>query len=286
MQEAYEITMANTKKCAERSKRNHDSKVRSSVLHEGDLVLVRNMTSRGETGKLRNHWEDHIHKVIHQVGKDMHIYEVIPEQGKARGRRMLHRNLLLPCDHLPLEIQLKPAKAKRQSTAWTSKGREQQHQKADDDDSDDNNYGYYPPRDQPPPMILPQVDTDTQDMDKEVEQLSQDVEPQQQNNCQQEQDSGDTLTEGDTSGQQEIIAQEDTDLEERTSIMQSPVQSETHYGHEQRYQRPVRERRPPRVFTYYQLGNPGCYSTGLTSNTMYWYPPAPYGAMQAEKVYG
>ncbi|KAF7710853.1 hypothetical protein HF521_009725, partial [Silurus meridionalis] len=36
MQEAYEITTANAKKCAEKSKRNYDSKVRSSVLHEGD----------------------------------------------------------------------------------------------------------------------------------------------------------------------------------------------------------------------------------------------------------
>ena len=127
----------------------------------------------------------------------MPIYEVIPEQGKARGRRMLHRNLLLPGDHLPLEIQLKPAKAKRQSTAWISKGREQQHQETDDDDSDDDDYGYYPLRDQPPPVIQPQVDTDRQDTDKEVEQLSQDAEPQPQNNCQLEQDSEDTLRKGD-----------------------------------------------------------------------------------------
>lgn len=117
MQEAYEITTANAKKCAEKSKRNYDSKVGSSVLHEGDRVLVRNLTPRGGTGKLRNHWEDCVHKVIRQVGKDMPIYEVISEQGKARGRRVLHRNLLLPCDHLPLEIQLKPAEAKRQITA-------------------------------------------------------------------------------------------------------------------------------------------------------------------------
>lgn len=117
MQEAYEITTANAKKCAEKSKRNYDSKVRSSVLHEGDRVLVRNLTPRGGTGQLQNHWEDCVHKVIRQVGKDMPIYEVISEQGKARGRRVLHRNLLLPCDHLPLEIQLKPAEAKRQITA-------------------------------------------------------------------------------------------------------------------------------------------------------------------------
>ncbi|KAJ8006625.1 hypothetical protein DPEC_G00109180 [Dallia pectoralis] len=227
MQEAYEITAANTKKSAEKSKRNHDRKVRSSVLHEGDRVLVRNLTPRGGTGKLRNHWEDCIHKVIRQVGKDMPIYEVISEQGKARGRRILHRNLLLPCDHLPLEIQLKPTKAKRQITARTRKGKEQQHQESDVEDSDEDDYGYSPPRDQFLPVIQPEVDTDSQDADKEYEQLSQDAEPQQQDICQLEQDSGDTLTERDASGQQEITAQEDTALEEGTSIVQSPVQSGT-----------------------------------------------------------
>ena len=73
MQEAYEITKANTKKCAERCKRNHDNKVRSSVLNEGDRVLIRNMTSRGGTGKLRNHWEDDIHKLICQMGRDPYM---------------------------------------------------------------------------------------------------------------------------------------------------------------------------------------------------------------------
>lgn len=68
-----EITRANAKKCAERSRKNYDSKVRSSVLHEGGHVLVRNMTPRGGTGKLCNHWEDCIHKVIRQLGKDMPI---------------------------------------------------------------------------------------------------------------------------------------------------------------------------------------------------------------------
>lgn len=131
------------KKCAERSKRNHDNKVRSSVLNEGDRVLIRNMTPRGGTGKLRNHWEDCIHKVIRQVGKDMPIYEVIPEQGKARGRRILHRNLLLPCDHLPLEIQLKPANVKRRITAQTRRDKDQTDQETNNDDSDDDDYGYY-----------------------------------------------------------------------------------------------------------------------------------------------
>lgn len=52
MQEACDTTAKNTKKSAERNKGNYDNKVRSSVLYEGDRVLVRNLTPRGGTGKL------------------------------------------------------------------------------------------------------------------------------------------------------------------------------------------------------------------------------------------
>lgn len=87
MQEAYELTRENARRSVERGKRNHDNKVRSSVLEEGDHVLVRNMTLRGGTGKLRSHWEDSIYKVVRLVNKDLPIYEVVPEQGKGRDSR-------------------------------------------------------------------------------------------------------------------------------------------------------------------------------------------------------
>lgn len=136
----------------------------------------------------------------------MPIYEVLPEQGKGKGRgsRILHHNLLLPCDHLPLEIQLKPAKVKRQITAHTSRDREEQNQEADNDGSDDDDdYGYYMPRDQPLPVVQPQVNTNREDADWKVTQPSQDAEPQQQDIPQLDQNRGNILTEEDTSGQEE-----------------------------------------------------------------------------------
>lgn len=274
MQEAYEITAGNAKKIADRNKRNHDNKVRSSVLHEGDRVLVRNMTPRGGTGKLRNHWEDCIHKVIRQVGKDMPIYEVTSEQGKGRGSRILHRNLLLPCDNLPLEIQLQPAKLKRKAKAQNSSETGVTNQ--DDDDSDEDDYGYYyRPVDQPLPVMQP-VNTDGEDVT--------DVEHQQQNVPQQQeaQDIGDMLNEEETLDQEEAQVQEEPVVEERMSAPPSPVPSDNS-DTERHYHRPVRERRAPRVFTYDQLGHPTCCSAGPPSNIMYWYPPVPlpYGAMQA-----
>lgn len=40
MQEAFVIAKENSMKTVERNKRNYDGKVRSSVLHPGDRVLV------------------------------------------------------------------------------------------------------------------------------------------------------------------------------------------------------------------------------------------------------
>lgn len=115
MQEAYEKRKNSARKSAERGKRNHDRKVRSSELEPGDRVLVRNLTPRGGTGKLRSHWEETIHKVVRRVNKDAPFYKVVPEQGKGRDSRILHRNLLLPCDHPPLEVPLQVARSQRKN---------------------------------------------------------------------------------------------------------------------------------------------------------------------------
>ncbi len=104
MQEAYAIARENAHKTAQRNKRNYDGKVRSTVLSPGDRVLVRNLTPRGGPGKLRNYWEDLIQVVVKQVGKDVPIYELRPEHGKGRSR-VIHGNLLLPCDQLPVETE-------------------------------------------------------------------------------------------------------------------------------------------------------------------------------------
>ena len=87
-------------KSAIRGKRNYDKRVRSSALQVGDRVLVRNLTPRGDPGKLRAFWEDEIHVVIARKGEGSPVYDVRPESGQGLGRP-LHLNLLLPCDQLP-----------------------------------------------------------------------------------------------------------------------------------------------------------------------------------------
>ena len=110
---------------------------------------------------------------------------------------------------------------------------------------------------------------------------SQDSEIERQVIPQLDPDSEDTLTGDEEASSEEELVQEEVALEEREPDIQSPEsQSENNSANEQ-YHRPVRERRAPRVFTYDQLGNPGCYSTVCPSNAMYWYLPTHYGTMQA-----
>ena len=76
-------------------------------LENGDRVLVRNLTPRGGPGKLRSHWEEEVYVVVDQKGSNP-VYTVVPEGHKGKSR-VLHRNLLLPCPYLPLNLPQEPA---------------------------------------------------------------------------------------------------------------------------------------------------------------------------------
>jgi len=100
MRAAYDLANTQASKSAMIGKQQYDKKVRHTALQEGDRVLVRNLSERGGTGKLRSYWEDFIHIIKSQRG-DLPVYEVIREDGEGRTR-VLHRNLLLPCSYLPV----------------------------------------------------------------------------------------------------------------------------------------------------------------------------------------
>ncbi len=50
------------------------------------------------------------------MGEGIPVYEVKPEQGRGRSR-VLHRNLLLLCDHLPLETDLQTNPKRKRNTS-------------------------------------------------------------------------------------------------------------------------------------------------------------------------
>ena len=65
-------------------------------------MLVKNVLERGGPGKLKSFWEDKIYIVDSRKGQDSSVHEVHPESD-SNHKRVLHRNLLLPCSFLPYE---------------------------------------------------------------------------------------------------------------------------------------------------------------------------------------
>ena len=83
------------------------------AIKPGDRVLVRNLRERDRTGKLRNYWKENVHVVIDRR-KESPFY-VLKAENESGIERILHRNLLLPCDPLRFEGPLSSDKRKEKS---------------------------------------------------------------------------------------------------------------------------------------------------------------------------
>ena len=98
VKEAYALASKRSEYSSDlKRKKQYSRRVNSSVLQPGDRVLVRNVSERGGSGKLRCGCGDTIHQVVERKGKDSPVYEIDikPETGVG-CRRVINRNLLLP----------------------------------------------------------------------------------------------------------------------------------------------------------------------------------------------
>ena len=101
MSEAYQKALQNSSHRKEKDIARHEMiKELSPVLEKGDRVLIRNMSERGGTGKMQSFWEEKVHVVVENINNENITYKVKPERDADGRIRVLHRNMLLPCDNL------------------------------------------------------------------------------------------------------------------------------------------------------------------------------------------
>ena len=101
MSQAYKIV--STKSCCRKHKdiARHDSKgPLTVVLEKGDRVLIRNLSVRGGTEKMRSFWEDKVYVIIENLNSENIGYKVQPENDLNGKICTLYRTMLLSCDNL------------------------------------------------------------------------------------------------------------------------------------------------------------------------------------------
>ena len=130
MQEAYYLVKKYSSEAKDKSEQRWRKRCIANKLKVGDRVLVRNKREQGGPGKIRSYWEQKIYQVIEEVSENT-VYRV--KAGKEV--RVLHRNLLLPCNDM--EELNEPEQAKRQPHSKPKRNSQKEIQEDSSDDSDE-----------------------------------------------------------------------------------------------------------------------------------------------------
>jgi transposase InsO family protein len=98
---SYELASAKAAAAQKHQKGQYDKRIRGAVVEPGDRVLVKIVAHDGKH-KIADRWEDNAYTVLQQPNTDIPVYVVQKEDGTG-SKRILHRNLLLPINFLPVE---------------------------------------------------------------------------------------------------------------------------------------------------------------------------------------
>ena len=103
LSQAYAMADSHAKVRNRANKKRYDERVKKSGLDVGGRVLVRNVVVH-QKQKLANHWLADVYIVQRQQGGSSSPVYVMKREDNKGPERVLHRNMLLPCDQLPLPI--------------------------------------------------------------------------------------------------------------------------------------------------------------------------------------
>ena len=267
MTEAYSLAAEKSRMSSAKGKQFQDRKAHYTNLEPGDRVLVRNLSERGGPGKLRAYWEDQIHVVVERKGENP-VYEVKTEGGNKKNR-VLHRNLLLPCDFLPVtpEQEHRTMNKTRRGSGITRQTRDAL-QTSTDSETDDAEHLTHSPMELdelscPVERVNPEtstasgqhvpIDTDVQTPSNELQSVN-DHEPTDVNHS-------DSAENQDTS---HVSVPEDPGPGQEPEFVSEPESEQPEPDLAQ--SRPQRVRHPPRMFTYDTLGEPTICGVRTASN--------------------
>ena len=96
---AYKVTSERNDQVGAKNKGRYDQRLKENSIQVGDRVLVKIKGVKGKN-KLGDIWGKDPHVVIEQPNDDIPVFKVRSEGARTKTR-VLHRNLLLPCNFLP-----------------------------------------------------------------------------------------------------------------------------------------------------------------------------------------